>query len=126
MENANIARLDQLNRHTSVRMMRKMKMKSSLGAAMALSVMMAAAAAEAADPRAGAKLYNTHCAGCHGTRGVARMPGVPEFSRGERLLKADPVLLQSIENGSGVMPAFRGLMSTHEILDVIAYIRTLR
>lgn len=81
---------------------------------------------EAASPRSGAKLYNMHCTSCHGVRGSATMPGLADFSRGEGLFKPDAQLIHMIENGVGVMPAFRGLMSTNEILDVISYLRTLR
>ncbi len=105
--------------------MRKV-IKSSVYAVVVLSIVLAMGQARAADPRAGAKLYNMHCTTCHGPRGSARVPGVPDFSRGDTLFKGDTQLLQAIENGGGVMPAFRGLMSTYEIMDVIAYLRTLR
>ena len=104
----------------------KKVIKLGLGTALAMWVMLVVTPAQAADPRAGAKLYNMHCTTCHGARGVARMPGVPDFRRGGALFKSDPQLLQMIEQGGGVMPAFRGLMSTYEIMDVIAYLRTLR
>ncbi len=100
--------------------------KPGLALTVALSAMLAVTPAKAADPRAGAKLYNMHCTTCHGSRGSAKMAGVPDFRRGGALFKGDTQLLQMIENGSGVMPAFRGLMSTYEIMDVIAYLRTLR
>ncbi len=107
--------------------MKQRKTGAPVGALLLLAVAATAAgSAQAADPRNGAKLYNMHCAGCHGVRGTARMAGVPDFSRGQALFKSDPDLLLTIENGRGVMPAFRGLMSTREILDVLAYLRTLR
>jgi len=80
---------------------------------------------QAADPRNGARLYNNHCSGCHGAQGNGMMPGMPNFQRGERLFKPDAALVQSLERGSGVMPSFRGLMTTQEMLDVIAYLRTM-
>lgn len=107
-----------------------MKLKTMLNpgwvVALGLAVSAFTGSAQAADPRAGAKFYNMHCASCHGTRGKPRMPGVPDFSRGEALFRADSDLIRSIESGQGVMPAFRGLLSTYEMLDVIAYLRTLR
>ena len=54
------------------------------------------------------------------------MPGVPDFRRGEGLFRSDDDLLQFIRNGSGMMPAYRGLLSDRDILDVISYLRTLR
>lgn len=82
--------------------------------------------AGAADPLAGAKTYNQRCATCHGTRGAPTMPGVPDFSRGQVLMKNDLALIETINVGKGMMPAFQGRLSEQEILDVIAYIRTLR
>ncbi len=82
--------------------------------------------AHAADIRKGAKLYNSHCAGCHGASGQGgSMPGTPNFRRGEGLFQPDAKLLELLQNGRGVKPAYRGLMTTKEMLDVIAYLRTL-
>jgi len=80
----------------------------------------------AADPNNGAKIYNIQCSNCHGPRGQGAMPGTPDFSRGQTLFMPDATLVETIEKGSGVMPAFRGLLSTQEILDVIAYLRTFQ
>lgn len=93
---------------------------------LALGGILASGGALAADPRNGAKLYNTHCASCHGPRGQGAMPGVPDFSRGQSLFVGDAGLVRTIENGSGVMPAYRGLLSTRDILDVIAHLRTFQ
>ncbi len=84
------------------------------------------ATAFAADPVNGGRLYKTHCETCHGPTGSgSAMPGLPDFRRGEGLFQPDPVLVQYLEDGRGIKPAFRGLMSTQELLDVIAYLRTL-
>jgi len=80
----------------------------------------------AADPQQGGKLYAKNCKNCHGASGIAQMPGLPDFSRGQGLLSSDNDLLQFIRNGRGMMPAYRGLLSDRDILDVIAYVRTLR
>lgn len=92
---------------------------ATLGGALHLNL------AQAADPRNGANIYNNHCSGCHGAQGNGMMPGMPNFMRGEGLLKPDAALVQTLERGAGVMPAFRGLLTTQELLDVIAYLRTL-
>lgn len=97
-----------------------------LGLMLALGGPLYTGTAQAADPRNGAKLYNSHCASCHGPRGQGAMPGVPDFSRGQSLFRADAPLVQVIENGSGIMPAYRGLLSTQDILDVIAHLRTFQ
>lgn len=80
----------------------------------------------AADPQKGRQFYTKNCQNCHGATGVAQLPGLPDFSRGESLLRSDNDVLAFIRQGSGMMPAFRGLLSDRDILDVIAYLRTLR
>ncbi len=81
--------------------------------------------ASGADPRNGVTIYNRHCAQCHGENGVARMPGVPDFTRPEGLMKSDREIAELIREGRSVMPAFAGILSNAEIRDVIAYLRTL-
>lgn len=80
----------------------------------------------AADITAGATVYQRHCEGCHGATGRGDFPGMPDFSRGEGLFKADAVLMQTIKAGKVAMPAFEGLLTDEQILDVIGYMRTLR
>jgi len=92
-----------------------------LGAFLAL----AACSAGAADINKGGTLYATHCATCHGANGNPVMPGAPNFRRLETLMRPDMQLLTSIRNGKGAMPAFFGVMRDREILDVVAYLRTL-
>ncbi|MEJ2553640.1 MAG: c-type cytochrome [Gammaproteobacteria bacterium] len=82
--------------------------------------------AHAADPRKGSQIYNQYCTDCHGHRGVPNMPGVPDFSRNQRLMQSDLALVKSISIGKGMMPAFQGRLSENDILDVIAYLRTLQ
>ncbi len=82
------------------------------------------ASAWAADPKQGGKLYSKNCRTCHGDNGVPRMPGLPDFTRIDALMRSDNDLLQFIRTGSGMMPAYRGLLTDGEILDVIAYLRT--
>ncbi len=80
----------------------------------------------AADPGNGGKIYATHCSSCHGEDGASTMPGTPDFSRRERLFKPDMALLVSIRDGISVMPAYRGLLTDQEILDIVAYLRSMR
>jgi cytochrome c6 len=91
-----------------------------------LLIGLVAPAAWAADPQKGGKLYTKNCKSCHGADGMGQMPGLPDFRRGEGLMRSDNDLLQFIRNGSGMMPAYRGLLSDRDILDVISYLRTLR
>jgi cytochrome c6 len=82
--------------------------------------------AAAADLARGNQVYSLHCAVCHGPAGQGGIPGAPKFNRGERLMQSDLVLLESIRRGRNVMPAFAGILRDREILDVIAYLRTLQ
>ena len=80
----------------------------------------------AADVIKGAQIYARHCAACHGPSGVSVMPGAPHLARGERLMQPDTALLVMLKAGKNAMPAYIGILSDREILDVIAYSRTLR
>jgi cytochrome c6 len=94
-----------------------------LAAAAALAL--AASGAWAADVQRGATLYRMHCAVCHGQNGTPILPGAPDFRRFDSLLRPDQQLLQGIRSGKGAMPGFMGVLKDREILDVIAYLRTL-
>lgn len=98
----------------------------SFGPLLAIALTVWTAAVQAADPMAGKKIYVQHCQNCHGERGVPQWPGVPDFSHGDGLLKADADLLATIRAGKAMMPSYRGALRDDEILDVIAYLRTLR
>jgi cytochrome c6 len=91
-----------------------------------LLALAASALAQAADVIRGSQLYRAHCAACHGANGIAVLPNAPSFARGERLVQPDPALLASVRAGRGPMPGFFGILSDRDILDVIAYLRTLR
>lgn len=84
------------------------------------------APARAADVIKGSQVYARHCAACHGPNGISVMPGAPHLARGERLMQSDLTLLAALKSGKNAMPAYLGILSDREILDVIAYSRTLR
>ena len=96
-----------------------------IGLAIVLGFTTGAGPAAAADIQRGASLYSTHCAACHGSNGTPVMPGAPNFRRIESLLRPDTQLLASVRAGKGAMPAYFGILRDREILDVIAYLRTL-
>jgi len=81
--------------------------------------------ASAADIVRGAELYQRYCAGCHGQNGISTWPGAPNIARREGMLQPDQALLKKLRAGQGAKPAFQGLMTDAEILNVIAYSRTL-
>lgn len=89
-------------------------------------VLLSATPARAADPSHGAQLYALHCQGCHGRTGVSVMPGAPNLARGEGLMQADMSILAAIKSGKNAMPGYFGILKDQDILDVIAYMRTLR
>ena len=86
----------------------------------------AAATAHGADIARGAQTYAMHCAVCHGPAGQGVHPTAPKFNRGERMMQSDLSLLEAIRRGKNAMPPFMGVLRDREILDVIAYLRTLQ
>lgn len=78
-----------------------------------------------ADVFKGETLYRTYCQSCHGSGGRGVMPGTPNFTTGQTLMQSDLSLFRSITDGKQVMPGFQGVLSEYEILDVIAFLRTL-
>lgn len=94
-------------------------------AAAAVALALACGPADAASIGRGGQLYATHCKVCHGADGNPVMPGAPNFRRMESLMRPDMQLLPAIKNGKGAMPAYFGILRDQEILDVIAYLRTL-
>lgn len=91
-----------------------------------LMMIIVLAPARAADVIKGSQVYARHCAACHGPNGISVMPGAPHLARGERLMQSDLTLLAAFKSGKNAMPAYLGILSDREILDVIAYSRTLR
>ncbi len=94
-------------------------------AALLAVVLLVTAPVQAADTAKGGKLYQVHCASCHGVEGRASMPGAPSFDRGNALLRPDLVLLATIRAGKNAMPAYQGRLPDKDIMDVIAFMRTL-
>jgi cytochrome c6 len=82
--------------------------------------------AVAANIAQGQQLYGMHCAACHGPRGEGVVPEAPKFRMGERLDQPDILLMQSVKSGKKTMPPFFGILQDAQILDVLAFVRTLR
>jgi mono/diheme cytochrome c family protein len=70
----------------------------------------------AGDAHAGALVFQSKCAGCHGEGGAGGNPGPRLIGSG---LTATEVTAR-VEQGSGVMPA--GLVSGKDESDVVAYV----
>lgn len=80
----------------------------------------------AVDLLRGQRVYNMHCAACHGMNGVPVIQQAPNFSARERLMQSDMVLVQSVKMGKTIMPPFMGILKDEEVLDALHYARTLR
>ncbi len=77
----------------------------------------------------GKELFDANCASCHGqpTQGnfVPLAPVTPGDPAGEKFsMNLDGELLYKIQEGRGAMPSFKAGLSTAQIWDVIAYIRS--
>jgi cytochrome c6 len=81
---------------------------------------------QAIDLGRGQRLFNLHCAVCHGVTGIPVVPNAPAFAMRERLDQPDFMLMQSVKTGKNTMPPFFGLLQDMEIADILQYIRTLR
>lgn len=92
---------------------------------LAAALVLASGAAHAADIQRGRTLYTTHCAVCHGDNGTPVLPGTPNFRRMETLMRTDMQVMAAIRTGKGAMPGYFGVLRDREILDVVAYLRTL-
>jgi len=79
----------------------------------------------AGNPLEGSTNYDIHCSMCHGMDGVSITPDAADFSRGEGLVNSDMRLVTRIQEGNSTCPGFGGILTRQEILDVIAYTRTL-
>jgi mono/diheme cytochrome c family protein len=98
-------------------------------------VLSAAAAAHAGDPQRGEPMYQRYCSGCHGANGRGGgknfMPHVGALTRkGYTELLEDSYLQAIVAEGgvafgkSAYMPSFKTTLSSQDIADVIAHIRT--
>jgi mono/diheme cytochrome c family protein len=87
----------------------------------ALTVVSAALAQDRAKVAAGAEVYATHCAACHGER--LRATGA-----GFDLLKLRPDdrerFNKAVNDGKGQMPPWGGVLSPEEIDQLWAYVRS--
>jgi mono/diheme cytochrome c family protein len=98
-------------------------------------IVAATAPAVAGDAQRGEPMYQRYCTGCHGTdgRGGGKnfMPHVGALTRkGYTDLLEDSYLVAIVAEGgvafgkSAYMPSFKTTLSSGDIADVIAYVRT--
>ena len=79
----------------------------------------------AADFMNGAKVYAEHCESCHGSNGQG-VAGSGELTGWYQLMKPDDELFKVIRDGILAMPGYDSLLTSDEVLDVIAYMRTFQ
>lgn len=101
-----------------------------------VSTVFLSAAIAGGNPKEGSMVFDSICSSCHGDKGVTEIPGIPVFSKGERMNKTDEQLKKSIRNGVNnpnnpagmTMPPYGGgpALNDKQLTDVIAYIRTLK
>ncbi len=80
---------------------------------------------------AGQSVYEEHCRACHGARGRGDGPSAASLKQAPADLRAhafhhdEAYLAALVQQGFGVMPAFRGKLSDEQIANVIQYIRLM-
>lgn len=101
-------------------------MNKSIRIASTILLLAAATSASAVDLARGQRLYNLHCASCHGITGIPVMPGTPNLAMREGMNQPDVVIMQSLKMGKANKPPFFGRLNDQELLDVVQYTRTMR
>ncbi len=91
-----------------------------------LLLLAAAWPASALDLARGQRLYNLHCASCHGINGMPVMPDTPNLAMRERMNQPDIVIMQSLKMGKRNKPPFFGRLTDDELFDVVQYVRVMR
>jgi mono/diheme cytochrome c family protein len=101
-----------------------MKVTSSLWLMAALSL--TSSATLGADPAKTKQNYDRYCAACHGFNGMSITPGVPNLRMNEGLMQPDFQIVQKLKMGTSKKPPMLGVLKDQELLDIVAYTRTIR
>lgn len=100
-----------------------------LAAGFLLFMVVTANPAAGEDTAAGATVYKSKCATCHGPDGggtaIGKSLKVADLRSAEVQSKSDAELTQSVSDGKGNMPGFKGNITDDEIHAVLKYVRTL-
>jgi cytochrome c6 len=80
---------------------------------------------------AGAPLYKTKCAACHGADGkgettVGKADKIRDLGSAEVQAQSDADLTAIISTGKGKMPAYGKSLKPEQVKELVAYIRTLK
>jgi cytochrome c6 len=100
----------------------------AMGVAAVTFLAFAAAPTQAQD--AGAALYKTKCAACHGAdgkgdTGVGKANKIRDLGSPEAQAQSDADLTTIITTGKGKMPAYGKSLKPDQVKDLVAYVRTL-
>lgn len=101
-------------------------MKLRIAAACAVACLFSTSSAWSLDLLAGQRLYNLHCASCHGVTGIPITPETPNLALREGMAQPDMVLMQTLKVGKKAMPPYFGLLKDQDLLNILSYIRTMR
>jgi cytochrome c6 len=79
---------------------------------------------------AGAGLYKTKCAACHGADGkgetaIGKTNQIRDLSSADVQQQSDADLTAIITNGKGKMPAYGKSLKPNQVKDLVTYIRSL-
>ena len=76
----------------------------------------------------GKKLFEANCVSCHGHPGksdfIKMTPTPPDMVMNQVQINADGALHYKITEGKGPMPSFKNILSSNDIWNIIAYVRT--
>ena len=80
---------------------------------------------------AGAAMYKTKCAVCHGPDGkgdtsIGKTNKIRDFGSADVQKQSDAELTTVIADGKGKMPAYGKSLKPEQIKDLVTYIRTLK
>jgi mono/diheme cytochrome c family protein len=98
-------------------------------AILVICITMAASPAAGQGNTAGADVYKAKCATCHGQDGSGNTPvgkslQVADLRSAAVQSKSDAELTQSVTEGKGNMPGFKGNITDDEIHAVVTFVRT--
>ncbi len=93
----------------------------TIGGAAALWVTLSTAAMSA---ETGQSLYNDNCAACHQRTGLGIKGAFPAMHGGKLVTGPLPVLVATVLNGRGGMPAFKSDLTDAQMALVLNYIRS--
>lgn len=102
------------------------------GIAIAAMVLLAGSAYVPAGAQApGEIVYKQKCAMCHGADGEGNTPAgkmmkVTSLKSPDIVKESNPQLIEVTKKGKGKMPEFGTKLTDKQIMDVVAYIRTLQ